>query len=178
MRDDLAEAIARDGAELDRLELVEHVPELQRENAVVVERQYGRYAPPPFRPTHYDLLLELPDHPAVSRYRTDLMFADELPLTDLRTARARFNKCAEQFYTLCGMRPAQVEWSDGGKAVSLRAIIDAEHAMVAAYNAAITAEARELHDAIRHTVVDGYFKTGRTVRIDGVRVPIVKKVRP
>jgi hypothetical protein len=173
--------VALHGAELDHLEMVARVPELQRENAVVVKRQYGCFAPPPYSPRNYGMMLELPDHPAIGRYRTALMFAPVESTTktdDLRTTRARFKECAEQFYTLCELRGADVEWSDGGKAVSLRAILDAEHAMVTAYHAAIDAEYREIRSGKRYYPVNGLIKTRRTVLVGEVRVPVMEKVRP
>ena len=185
--DDIGDPIPQDPScdllirrsELHHAEFVERVPELQRQNAASVRRQYGRYAVQPMTSDSFGDFLEIPSHPTVARYRTALMFADDTPHpTSLAAARAHYEKCAKEFYSRCDWRFADVEWRDGGEFVSLCAILDAEHAMV---------KARDIMEEIetagytarngdkRRTVVNGYVRTGRSVLIDGVRVPVVEK---
>jgi hypothetical protein len=172
--------VATDGDELDRLELVEGVSELLRGNAEYADGRHDHYAPTRAEiGDHYSRLV-FPDHPAVREYRVALMFARVAapPDMDLKTARAHFKECAEQYYSLCEWRGASVEWVDGGKGVSLRAILDAERIMVAAYHAMIDAEYREIKCGKRYFPVNGLIKTRRTVLVGDVRVPVMKKVQP
>ena len=108
--------------ELDRLELVERVPALQREAArtgrrVIDERGY----PMP--------LLILPNHPAVIAYINECAAhpSGRQAVSDLRTARRNL-KAAHINYkerVLYRTRHDIREWSDGGRFVSLSAIIEA-----------------------------------------------------
>jgi hypothetical protein len=98
-------------AELDRLELVECVPELTRQAARLIG---------------FDLVLHLPHHPAVTAYINELA-ATRRPGADLKTARrnlkiARINYEKRVRYRVRGNI---CEWADGGLFVSLSAIIEA-----------------------------------------------------
>jgi hypothetical protein len=126
-------------SELHHAEFVERVPELQRQNAVSVRRQYGRFAPYWATSNTFAEFLDWPTHPAVGRYRTALMFApDDTPRPQtFEAARAHYEKYAVDFYHRCDFRLQRdiVKWSDGGEYVSLCAIIDVAQAMVNARRA-------------------------------------------
>lgn len=126
-------------SELHDAEFVEHVPALQRQNAVSVRRQYGRFAPRGATSLTITDFLELPAHVAVNRYSTALIFAPYQPAQHATYADALdyYEQCAEDFYQRCDLRLQRgiVEWCDGGEYVSLCAIIEAERAMVRARRA-------------------------------------------
>ncbi len=109
--------------ELDRLELVERVPALQREAA----RSTGRYA---LDERGYPLpVLILPRHPAVIAYVNECaaQSSGRQAVSDLCTARRNL-KAAHINYkerVLYRTRHDIREWSDGGRFVSLSAIIEA-----------------------------------------------------
>lgn len=175
--------LALAGQTLDHAEFVERVPELQRENSVTELRQYGRLAPSWDTPRGMYEAFILPSHPAVNAYRSELMFSDPgrtIPKISLLDARTHLAECADDYQHRCDFRRATyiAGWNDGGKYVSLRAILDAEHNTITAYNDMTTIREHELRFGKRASVVNGYFKTGRTIMIDGVRVPIIKKVQP
>ena len=75
-----------------------------------------------------DLCFWLPRHPAVAAYKAELATRNSHRdrSADLRTARRHFKAARDDYEKRCGLRCRRdVEWSDGGKFVSLRAILEA-----------------------------------------------------
>lgn len=88
--------------ELDRLELVERVPALQRR-----------------------AVRDLPNHPCVVAYVNECA-AVNLPDANLRIARHHFKAARVNYEQRCAFRlQRNIEWLDGGRFVSLSAIIEA-----------------------------------------------------
>jgi hypothetical protein len=131
--------LTRLGDALDHAEFVERIDELQRQNWSVFWTQHGRrFAPTADQVGENYPALEIPYHPAAAFYRVALANTPSPPLPelDLKDSRARFRAAAEDFYKRCLWRTADVvEWCDGGKFVSVRAILDAQHVMVKAREA-------------------------------------------
>lgn len=87
--------------ELDRLELVDRVPALQRR-----------------------AVRDLPNHPAVIAYINECA-ALARQTTDLRTARRLFDAASLNYRNRCAFRMQPgIEWCDDGAFVSLSAIIE------------------------------------------------------
>ena len=84
----------------------------------------------------YELQWKPPRHRAVAAYWRVLkasIFRWGYVEDDLRTCRNRFKEAREIYENKTLYRARDVEWSDGGKGVSLRAILDARAAMVEAF---------------------------------------------
>ena len=97
--------------ELDRLELVECVPALQRGVADV---------------KGHELVLILPSHPAVSAYVTELAALPRETTSDLKHARQMLKSAQVNYKNRVAFRLRRdIGWSDGGLFVSLSAILEA-----------------------------------------------------
>jgi hypothetical protein len=95
--------------ELDRLELVERVPALWRENSEWDENG----------------VLVLPRHPAVIAYVNECA-AKKRPNATLRSARNRYERAFFDYKDRRAFRVQRgIRWDDGGEFVKLSAIIEA-----------------------------------------------------
>jgi hypothetical protein len=99
--------------ELDRLELIERVPELQRQAAQLAGNGF-------------ELVLHLPRHPAVTAY-ADECAAIVRDKCDLKTARRNLKAARVNYENRVRFRIQRNinEWLDGGLFVSLSAILEA-----------------------------------------------------
>jgi hypothetical protein len=115
----------------------------------------------------YDLIWSPPRHRAVAAYWQALKSAIKHHAyveDDLRTCRKRFKDAREIYENKTQYRDQRrIEWSDGGKGVSLRAILDARAVMVEAFTILEQVEAsakylRQIQANKRAAESDGKFK--------------------
>ncbi len=98
--------------QLDRAEFVERVPDLQRQAVQLAGNGY-------------ELVLELPRHPAVTAYANELA-AMPRPRAGLKVARRNLKAARINYEKRVGWRLRRdiCEWADGGVFVSLSAILE------------------------------------------------------
>jgi hypothetical protein len=115
----------------------------------------------------YDLIWSPPRHRAVAAYWQALKSAIKHHAyveDDLRTCRTRFKDAREIYQNKTAYRNQRgIEWCDGGKGVSLRAILDARAVMVEAFTILEQVEAsakylRQIQANKRAAETDGKFK--------------------
>ena len=115
----------------------------------------------------YDLIWSPPRHRAIAAYWQALKSAIKHHAyveDDLRTCRKWFKDAREIYENKAAYRDQQgIEWSDGGKGVSLRAILDARAVMVEAFTILEQVEAsakylRQIQANKRAAESDGKFK--------------------
>ncbi len=113
---------------LDRAELIERVPVLQRD-AAEFETAIGegglRYQR---LNDHGSLILKFPRHHLVHAYGCELasLNARRVADADLKVARRNFKKARVNYEDRVNWRGAgDIKWNDGGKFVSLSAILEA-----------------------------------------------------